>query len=77
MNGLVKVQINFEEPLLYPTVSTHAKSLLRGTVPPAFRLLEGDPATGYATAIPVMARDPREILIEKGRAILTRTAAKS
>lgn len=77
VNGLVKVQINFEEPLLYPTVSTPAKSLLRGTVPAAFRLLEGDPATGYATAVPVTAYDPREILVEKCRAILTRTAAKS
>ncbi len=76
-DGRVKVQINFEEPLLYPTVSTHAKSLLRGTVPPAFRLLEGDPATGYAAAVLVTAYDPREILVEKCRAILTRTAAKS
>ncbi|MGB6442932.1 MAG: nucleotidyl transferase AbiEii/AbiGii toxin family protein [Thermoplasmata archaeon] len=75
--GLVKVQINFEDPLLYPTVSTQARSLLRGTVPAAFRLLEGDPATGYATALPVTAYDPREILVEKCRAILTRTAAKS
>ncbi len=77
VDGLVKVQINFEEPLLYPIVATQAKSLLRGTVPPAFRLLEGDPATGYATAVPVTAYDPREILVEKCRAILTRTAAKS
>jgi Nucleotidyl transferase AbiEii toxin, Type IV TA system len=77
VNGLVKVQINFDESLLFPTVSTQAKSLLRGTVPPAFRLLEGDPATGYATPIPVTAYDPREILVEKCRAILTRTAAKS
>lgn len=77
LNGLVKVQINFEDPLLYPTVSTPAMSLLRGTVPAAFHLLEGDPATGYATALPVTAYDPREILIEKCRAIITRTAAKS
>lgn len=77
VSGLVKVQINFEDPLLYPTVSTQARSLLRGTVPAAFRLLEGDPATGYAAALPVTAYDPREILVEKCRAILTRTAAKS
>ena len=77
VNSLVKVQINFEEPLLYPTVLTQAKSLLRGTVPPAFHLLEGDPAINYATALPVTAYDPREILVEKCRAILTRTAAKS
>lgn len=76
-NGLVKVQLSFEEPLLYPTVSTKARSLLHGTVPPAFHLLEGDPAAEYSTPIPVIAYDPREILVEKCRAILTRTAAKS
>lgn len=76
-DGLVKVQVNFEEPLLYPTVSTTARSLVRGTVPAAFHLFEGDPAAGYATAISVTAYDPREILVEKCRAILTRTAAKS
>ena len=76
-NGLVKVQLNFEDPLLYPTVLTEARSLLRGTVPPAFRLLEGDPAAVYSASIPVTAYDPREILVEKCRAILTRTAAKS
>jgi hypothetical protein len=76
-DGLVKVQINFEELLLDPIVPTRARSLLRGTVPATFRLLEGDPATGYATAVPVIAYDPGEILVEKCRAILTRTAAKS
>ncbi len=76
-NGLVKVQLNFEEPLLFPTARTQAKSLLRGSIPPAFRLLEGDLAEGYAAPIPVTAYDPREILVEKCRAILTRTAAKS
>ena len=76
-NGLVKVQLNFEEPLSYPIVSTKARSLLHGAVPSAFRLLEGDPAAGYSAPIPVTAYDPREILVEKCRAILTRTAAKS
>lgn len=76
-NGLVKVQLNFEDPLLYPTVSTKARSLLRGAVPPTFRLLEGDPAAEYSTPIPVTAYDPREVLAEKCRALLTRTAAKS
>ena len=77
MNGLVKVQLNFEEPLLYPTLATEARSLLQGDLPASFRLLEGDPAAGYAASIPVTAYDPREILVEKCRAILTRTAAKS
>lgn len=76
-DGWVKVQLSFEEPLLFPTVATEAASLLKGAVPPAFRLLEGDPLAGYAAPIPVIAYDPREILVEKCRAILTRTAAKS
>lgn len=76
-SGLVKVQLNFEDPLLYSTVSTEARSLLRGTVPSAFRLLDGDLAAGYSTPIQVTAYDPREILVEKCRAILTRTVAKS
>ncbi len=76
-NGSLKVQLNFEEPLSFPTVSARARSLLQGPVPREFRLLEGDPAAGYAARIPVIAYDPREILIEKCRAILTRTAAKS
>ncbi len=76
-NGLVKVQLNFEDPLLFPTVTAEARSLLQGGIPAPFRLLEGDPAVGYAAPIPVTAYDPRDILVEKCRAILTRTAAKS
>jgi predicted nucleotidyltransferase component of viral defense system len=75
--GLVKVQLNFEDPLLFPTVHASARSLLDGALPPEFLLLGGTLATDYATPIPVTAYDPREILVEKCRAILTRTAAKS
>ncbi|MHB1931963.1 MAG: nucleotidyl transferase AbiEii/AbiGii toxin family protein [Thermoplasmata archaeon] len=53
----------------------------RGAEPPpgdgSSRLLEGDPAAGYSAPIRVTAYDPREILVEKCRAILTRTTAKS
>ena len=76
-NGLVKVQLNFEEPLLFPTVPVLARSLLEGALPARFQLLEGNLATGYAAPVSVTAYDPREILVEKCRAILTRTAAKS
>ena len=74
--GLIKVQLNFDESLAFPTVGAQANSLLRGAIPAKFRLLEGDPAVSYATPLPVLAYDPREILIEKCRAILTRTAPK-
>lgn len=76
-DGLVKVQLNFEETLLFPPAPAKARSLLQGSLPPKFRLLEGSLATDYATSLEVAAYDPREILIEKCRAILTRTAAKS
>lgn len=75
--GLIKVQVNFEEPLQFSPVRTEAKSLLRDQLPAEFRLLEGDPGPAYSRAIPVVAYDPREILLEKCRAVLTRTAAKS
>jgi predicted nucleotidyltransferase component of viral defense system len=76
-NGLIKVQLNFEDPLLFPTAPARARSLLAGPLPPKFLLLEGTLATDYATPVAVTAYDPREILVEKCRAILTRTAAKS
>ncbi len=76
-DGLIKVQLNFEDPLRFRTVPAQAVSLLAGSIPPKFRLLEGTFATEYSTPIAVTAYDPREILVEKCRAILTRTAAKS
>lgn len=76
-NWLVKVQLNFEDPLLFPTAPVKARSLLLGELPPKFRLLEGNLPIDYAMPVAVTAYDPREILVEKCRAILTRTAAKS
>jgi predicted nucleotidyltransferase component of viral defense system len=76
-NGVIKVQLNFEDPLLFPTAPARARSLLTGPLPTKFLLLEGTLATKYATPVAVTAYDPREILVEKCRAILTRTAAKS
>jgi predicted nucleotidyltransferase component of viral defense system len=76
-DGVIKVQLNFEDPLLFPTWPARALSLLRGPLPSRFRLLDGTLATDYATPVPVTAYDPREILVEKCRAIVTRTAAKS
>jgi predicted nucleotidyltransferase component of viral defense system len=75
--GLIKVQLNFEDPLLFPPAPGRARSLLTGPLPPKFLLLERTLASDYATPVAVTAYDPREILVEKCRAILTRTAAKS
>ena len=75
--GLVKVQVNFTERLLYSTKRVEAHSLLKGDLPGALRLLDSDLPIRYAQPVHVEAYDPREILAEKGRAILTRTAAKA
>jgi len=75
--GMVKVQANFTEPIVYKTRAIEARSLLHGELPPTMRLLDSDIPARYSRAIRVEAYDPREILAEKGRAILTRTAAKT
>ena len=73
----LKVQFSFAEHLQYPTLYVEGRSLLRGALPAAFRLLKGDLATSYSVPVPVVAYDPQEILLEKCRAILTRTAPKA
>jgi len=75
--SIVKVQVNFTEPLLYKTTVVEARSLLHGQLPPAMKLLDSDFAARYSRPIEIDAYDPVEILAEKGRAILTRTAAKT
>ncbi len=75
--SMVKVQVNFTEPLLYGTTMVEARGLLHGELPPAMRLLDSDLPARYSRPIAIEAYDPREILAEKGRAILTRTAAKT
>ncbi len=75
--SLVKVQVNFTEPLLYETKAVEARSLLHGELTPAMKLLDSDLPARYSRPIRIEAYDPREILAEKGRAILTRTAAKT
>ncbi len=75
--SLVKVQVNFTEPLLYETAVVEARSLLHGELPPAMKLLDSDIPARYSRPIEIDAYDPLEILAEKGRAVLTRTAAKT
>lgn len=75
--GMIKLQVNFAEPLLFPTRSKEARGLLGTDLPEAMRLLDSGLPSRYTRLIPVEAYDPREILAEKGRAILTRQAAKT
>ncbi|MGQ0535365.1 MAG: nucleotidyl transferase AbiEii/AbiGii toxin family protein [Methanobacteriota archaeon] len=75
--GLIKVQINFAEPLLYPARRLEARGLLGPNLPAALALLDSDLPTRYARPVRLDAYDAREILAEKGRAILTRQAAKT
>jgi len=74
--GLVKVQINFAEPLMYPPKLVDARGLLGTSLPSTLALLDSDLPSRYASPIRVTAYDAREILAEKGRALLTRQAAK-
>jgi len=74
--GLIKVQINFVELLMYPPKRVDARGLLGVSLPSALALLDSDLPSRYASPIPVDAYDAREILAEKGRALLTRQAAK-
>lgn len=75
--GLIKVQVNFAEPLLYPSQPREARGLLGTILPAAMKLLDGDLPSGYARPVRLEAYDAREILAEKGRTILTRQAAKT
>lgn len=72
----IKLQFNFIEPRLYDDVHLPARSLLQGAIPPELAVLNSDLPARYAEPIDVLAYDAREIVAEKGRAILTRTAAK-
>lgn len=74
--GTIKFQVNFTEPLLYAPPRTQAHSLLRSDTPAALMLLNEPLTKAYARPVDVVAYDAREIVAEKGRAILTRQAAK-
>jgi len=73
----VKVQVNFVEPLLRAARRIEAQGLLQGGLPVSMNLLDSDLPARYSRPVLVEAYDPAEILAEKGRAVLTRTAAKT
>lgn len=72
----IKFQVNFTELLMYPPSRQEAHSLLRGDPPAALVLLDDELTAAYAKPIAVDCYDLREIVAEKGRAILTRQGAK-
>jgi hypothetical protein len=74
--GFIKLQFNFLEPVLHGFQKQDAKSLLGVTVPEELSFLHEELSERYATPVGVLAYDPREILTEKARAILTRQAPK-
>ena len=73
----VKVQVNLVEPILFEVRPRNAASLLGGRRPGELEFLEPDLTGRYAAAVACPAYDPREILAEKCRAILTREATKA
>lgn len=74
--GLVKIQVNFAEPLCFAPVTRPAKSLITGRSPKAIRLLDDPVLERYQEEFMVACYDAREIAAEKCRAILTRRAPK-
>jgi predicted nucleotidyltransferase component of viral defense system len=74
--GFIKVQVNFREPILYELQEKEALSLLKGDKPRDLQLVDGALTETYATPVRCTSYDAKEILIEKGRALLTRQAAK-
>ncbi len=74
--SFVKVQVNFLEPILYEVREAEASSLLNGERPRDLQLVDQSLTETYATPVRCITYDAREILVEKGRAILTRQAAK-
>lgn len=69
--------MNFVEPLLFQPAEHKARSLLDGDQPTRLLLLDEPLTTAYASPVNVLAYDARELVAEKGRAILTRQAAKA
>lgn len=74
--GTIKFQVNFTELLLHKPRRVQAHSLLRSDTPAALMLLNEPLTKAYARPVGIVANDAREIAAEKGRAILTRQAAK-
>lgn len=75
-NALIKFQVNFCDPLFYKPREVDAASLLKGARPDELVLLDEALTKEYTEPIPCVAYDPREIVAEKGRAILTRKLPK-
>lgn len=73
--AFVKLQINYLDPILYDIEERSANSLLGGSIPEELEFLEPDLSARYADPASCFTYDPREILTEKCRAILTRQAA--
>jgi predicted nucleotidyltransferase component of viral defense system len=75
--SLIKLQVSFAERLLYPVEGLQARGLLGTVLPQAMALLDSNLPTRYSRAIPLKGYDAREILSEKGLAVLTRQVAKT
>jgi len=73
----IKVDFNFAEPLEFSPKRLDAVGLLRTPFAASIALVDSDLPDRYGAPIPVTAYEPREILAEKGRALLTRRAAKT
>lgn len=75
-NALVKIQVNFCDPIRHTCIEANAKSLLNGGAPDELMLLDEDLTRMYSAPVKCLVYDPRELVAEKGRAILTRESPK-
>lgn len=75
-NALLKLQVNFCDPIIHGCRGAGARSLLNGATPDELVLLDEKLTREYSTPVECTVYDPREIVAEKGRAILTRRIPK-
>ncbi len=76
-DSFVKVQINFVEKILFPTIVNDLKSLLAGYEDTALARFFPDDYEMYSVPVKFVTYDQREIVCEKIRAILTRRGTKA
>jgi predicted nucleotidyltransferase component of viral defense system len=73
----IKIQVNYVEKFHYPFIKTTAGSLLKDVNAKELAFLYPETDGSITEPIEIDAYDPKEILIEKIRAILTRKGTKA
>ena len=72
----IKVELNFVDKIIFPFRSRNLRSYIEDLDSERIRFLFNEPYQKYTSKIAVECYDPREIFIEKCRALMTRMAYK-